>query len=253
MKTSIVKTIVALSLISLLSGCNEKDNVAKIDYTIVGDTFTTDTFTYTGGIANNMPNGVGTMSFSWGDVYEGEVVQGVPCGEGHMVYSDGSTYTGEWKSAMRHGKGRYTDANGNWYDGDWKNGFREGYGVMMIDGVKQAGTFENDQPKKVALLDLTNCITGDCRSGYGVEKFADGVYSGNYENGEFHGHGKYSYKNGDVFIGQFIRGQRHGKGTLNRYSEHYTIDGYFENGVWKEGLKTYSDGRPDMILMRHIM
>lgn len=251
MKSTIINSIVALSLVSFLSACNEVA-VAKKDYTINGNIYTTSTFTYTGDIVNEQPNGYGMMTFTWGDSYDGEVVKGELEGFGRMLYADGSMYTGDFHSSLRSGHGRIVMSDGSSYDGSWKNGSREGYGILVsADGVRQIGYFENDQPKKVVLLDVSNCVSGDCWNGTGVEKTAVGTYTGHFKNGEYSGKGTMCYSNGDTYDGMWVAGLHSGAGIFNSTTEQYTINGYFVRGSWVEGLKTYAYDRPDFHLMRN--
>lgn len=58
-----------------------------------------------------------------------------------------------------------------------------------------------------------------------------GVYEGEIdENGLCSGYGKFTYKNGDVYEGEWLMGVREGKGKMT-YS-----DGYYE-GDWKKGVR----------------
>jgi hypothetical protein len=264
----------ALIVISTVACGQDKPSVIK-EYTLVGDVYTTSTFTYKGDIKNEAPNGVGTMSFAWGDKYEGEVINANPNGQGVMTYVDGSVYRGHFKDGRPDGQGRMDTPDGGWYEGSWKDGSRNGQGILMFDGIQQTGIFENDQPKKVAILNLSNCLKGDCRSGYGVERTGEGTYSGEFVDGEFHGQGTYKYNNGDgytgdfvegkfhgqgtykynggdVYKGGFIKGQKYGYGVITSPSGKYTITGFFEQDKWAEGIKQYKDDRPDFILLRGI-
>jgi len=45
------------------------------------------------------------------------------------------------------------------------------------------------------------------------EEKSEDSYSGQFQNGKYHGQGTYIFKNGDKYVGQFEFGKRHGKGT----------------------------------------
>ena len=63
----------------------------------------------------------------------------------------------------------------------------------------------------------------DSPNGHGSFKFLSGAdYEGDFENGAFHGWGVYTYADQSVFTGQFVRGQREGRG----YMEMPTGDKY---------------------------
>lgn len=47
-----------------------------------------------------------------------------------------------------------------------------------------------------------------------MSKWADSKYEGEYQDGWFHGKGKYYFANGVVYEGEFFKGEFHGEGTL---------------------------------------
>ena len=247
-----IKSVVVMALIALsLVACKQEAMVAAPEpAVVVGNTYTTDVFRYEGDIRDGKPNGVGTISFTWGDAYAGEVINANPNGNGVMKYVDGSVYSGHFKDGRPDGQGKMTTPDGGWYEGSWKDGNRSGQGTLMVDGIQQAGLFENNQPKKVTVLNLSNCLQGDCRSGYGIERTGEGTYSGNFVAGEFHGLGTYKYNNGDVYKGSFLRGIKYGAGTLTSPSTHSVTIGIWEKGKWVEGNRMYDDGTPEFILLR---
>jgi hypothetical protein len=56
------------------------------------------------------------------------------------------------------------------------------------------------------------------RSGLGTEGYLEGdkycYYDGEWEEGMYHGKGKKTYANGDVYTGPFFEDQMHGKGIF---------------------------------------
>jgi len=251
---SIKSIVVAVVIVLSLVACKQEPMVEVTSApVVVGNTYTTDVLRYEGEMRDNVPNGKGVLTFSWGDNYAGDVVNVVPNGEGVMRYVDGSIYRGQWKDGLRHGQGRMETPDGNWYEGSWVAGSRQGQGTINLDGVKQTGLFENDQPKKVVVLDTNVCVEGNCRSGYGVKNTPDGVYYGEFEDGEFYGQGTFKYNNGDVFKGSFIKGTMFGAGTLTSTNNHSVTMGIWEKGKWVEGNRRYDDGTPEYILLRHIL
>lgn len=95
----------------------------------------------------------------------------------------------------------------------------------------------------VGLYAQGRCQKGNCQTGAGVLRFADGsLYSGNFSEGRFEGLGTLTYPDGSVYTGNFRRQLQNGKGTLvdangNRYV-----------GLWRSGKRhgqgqlTYLDG-----------
>lgn len=112
------------------------------------------------------------------------------------------------------------------------------------------------------------CLTGDCRYGYGKKRYKSGaVYSGQFNNGQIHGDGKVVYsdgssyhgqwsqnlregkgkmkfKNGDLYKGQFKRNKLHGKGLME-FSNGDRYEGPFKND-FKEGIGTYAYHNGDL-------
>ena len=58
----------------------------------------------------------------------------------------------------------------------------------------------------------------------------EGKYTGLFLNGYYHGYGKMTYHNGDVYEGEWKKGLRHGIGIF------YEKNGPVKNGVWKEDI-----------------
>ena len=52
------------------------------------------------------------------------------------------------------------------------------------------------------------------RHGYGIGYYANGTYEGMWENDKKHGKGKYTFKNGDIYIGEFKYNEISGKGIF---------------------------------------
>ena len=70
------------------------------------------------------------------------------------------------------------------------------------------------------------------RHGKGILYYNDGEikYDGDFFNDKYEGNGKYIYKNGDYYIGQFKNDLKHGNGI------EYRRDGKVKyTGFWTEG------------------
>jgi hypothetical protein len=176
----------------------------------------------------------GDCKNGWGKVKVGNILTEATFknsaidGVAYITYPNGSYYHGEYKNNRRDGTGYYKWSSGNAYVGQWKDGKQEGYGYTLNSNnqVVSAGIFKDG--KLVTKLDtdylagkrMQKCI-GDCSNGFG----------------------KFTYNNGDAYLGFFKNGRRSKIGTYtwnnnSSYTGTYTSDGK-RNGY---GLYTYVDG-----------
>eukprot|EP01034_Spumella_vulgaris_P036897 gene36897-45518_t len=98
-----------------------------------------------------------------------------------LVSTHAARYSGERNSwRQRHGQGRQTYLDGTcvYYEGQWKSNKRHGHGEMEI---RKSATSPG------------------------------GVYVGSFQSDRAHGHGVHTYDNGDVYIGMWREGLRHGQ------------------------------------------
>ena len=52
------------------------------------------------------------------------------------------------------------------------------------------------------------------------------TYEGQYQEGEWHGHGKWTHPEGATYEGQYQEGKRHGHGKLT------AVNGHITEGIW---------------------
>jgi len=121
--------------------------------------------------------------------YEGEWKDGVKSGNGIMIYPDGSKYTGEWANGRRHGQGVYRYCNGDIFSGTWADGGKNGNGVYVYaNDVQLVGSWSSDT----------------FSSGKWI--FKDGtVYEGEFDNSAPTGDGLFAFASGNAQMGDFIR------------------------------------------------
>ncbi len=82
----------------------------------------------------------------------------------------------------------------------------------------------------------------DVIDGYGEQETAQGRYEGYFQNGLYHGQGRYEATDGWSYDGQWEAGYYHGQGLLT-YADGSTYDGQWEKGLqhgW--GRMDYADG-----------
>ena len=61
---------------------------------------------------------------------------------------------------------------------------------------------------------FSQCISGDCKNGFGKYNYGFAVYEGNFSNEMPNGRGIMDYGNGEKFVGNFKNGQEDGEGLL---------------------------------------
>ena len=101
----------------------------------------------------------------------------------------------------------------------------------------------------VPIIGFSQCISGDCKNGYGVYIIQDSyMYTGEFKDGRRHGLGHYSSFEGDgwSYKGEFKDGRRHGKGTLTWFGgDTYTGD-WKDSARYGMGVFKKTDGTGDL-------
>ncbi|MFK7795825.1 MAG: caspase family protein [Aureispira sp.] len=87
------------------------------------------------------------------------------------------------------------------------------------------------------------CTIGDCENGKGRFLYRNGdKYIGEFKNSVPHGRGAYYGKNGSVYKGPFVNGKRQGYGTFIWSTGEKYIGEYKNNIRNGEGIYTFKDG-----------
>ena len=91
-------------------------------------------------------HGVGTITYTNGDIYTGDIGNGVPDGQGTYTYPNGNKYVGGFKGGRYHGQGTETFTDGRkyvGYVGEFEDGYRHGQGTLTFaDGRVKEGIWE---------------------------------------------------------------------------------------------------------------
>jgi len=121
-------------------------------------------------------------------------------------------YEGGLLNQLRHGHGKCQYRNAGFgYEGDWTHGRTNGQGKLQLPDGMYEGEFRNGE------------ITGS-----GVRCWNDGSqYTGEFLDGEMHGQGLHLRANGERYEGGFVRNQRSGHGVLVM-QDGTCYDGIFE-------------------------
>jgi len=112
-------------------------------------------------------------------------------------------------------------------------------------------TLVHAQDCNVLLPALQGSYKGGCKNflahGKGAAAGKD-TYTGNFKNGYPHGHGVYTWSNGDVYEGEWDEGQRKGEGTL-----HYRINGVDSilSGLWEDDRYMGAKPLPPRIIQKY--
>lgn len=108
------------------------------------------------------------------------------------------------------------------------------YSLVMLFGLHGMEA-RGQSACKVLMPEISGTYKGKCSNGLaegkGKAKGTD-TYVGMFKNGWPDGRGKYTYKNGNVFIGNWSKGLKEGEGVF-----YYSVNGKKEvlRGYWKKG------------------
>uniref|UniRef100_A0A7S3ACP1 MORN repeat-containing protein 5 n=1 Tax=Haptolina ericina TaxID=156174 RepID=A0A7S3ACP1_9EUKA len=236
---------------------------------------------YTGEVVAGARAGRGILRLlDSGDSYEGEWHLAEGLVEGLCRYADGGEYEGEFDDELRpHGLGCRTWADGRRYDGNFVHGAREGQGaersavgdeeydgewvaderngkgtLRLPDGGVHEGFFRAGRRHGLGLLRYSDGSSyegewlDDLQDGVGNFYFADksttgaDMYGGHWQQGQWHGHGVYSYSSGASFDGEHVHGMRHGPGKLTLRDGVALEASWVQGEPVGEGRIRYGDG-----------
>jgi hypothetical protein len=145
---------------------------------------------------------------------EGLFIHGFLFGRGMIIFSNGEILTGQFKKNIINGKGEHYRKDQSVYKGEFKNGKYEGMGnETFLDGSSFEGFYSSGQKK------------------YGKYEWKNGSkYQGEFADNTFNGRGIYTWKNGKKYCGNWRGGKMDGKGIFN-YPDGSFYEGEFVNGL----------------------
>ena len=119
--------------------------------------------------------------------------------------------------------------------------------LKYLNKINFGNALENYQNfiNKTKKLEIsTECISGNCKNGFGVkltkeEGSSDSKYEGEFKDGLFNGKGIFNFDG--EYKGDFKNGLFHGKGTYNFDGLKYKGD-FKDNLFHGKGVLTYADG-----------
>ena len=178
------------------------------------------------------PIGFGVLYTIKGAKYEGNFSKGKLIGLGRYINEDGVCYEGIFENNKLVGKAKIIECDEkgkkHTYFGDTINFQKNGKGEEICDEFRYIGEF-----------------SGNLRHGYGREEFLKQgeVYEGEFNKGEITGKGTYIWNNKNIYKGDFVKKIKHGKG-IYKWPDGFEYEGEYNNGI-REGFGTYKykDGR----------
>ena len=214
-------------------------------------------------LSGNCINGNGVYKYPSGAQYSGAFKDRLAHGLGILKYANGNTYKGEWRAHKRNGKGELTAKGSYRYTGDFKDNQFHGHGrLMFVDGRRLEGLFHGgmfvkegkavdpfvsmtetgsessgsgvsstDRPSvKMKINDYKDCNAQHCHDELGRFVYRDGsVYTGEFVHGDPEGKGEVFYANGDYYKGGWKNHAPHGEGFVNY------VSGRSYGAVWSNG------------------
>ena len=191
-----------------------------------------------------LKDGKGIMiEINYDHIFVGEFVDGEKNGKGkeYFDYYNGLLFEGEYKNGKKNGKGK--DVSLVPFDGYYKNGYKlkgkEYYknGKLFFEGDYKYGEKWNGKGYDEAgnIIFIINNGKGFIKEYYDYSYYFKGEglkYEGEYLNGEKHGKGKEYNEYGElIFEGEFLNGKK-----WNGKAKEFDFEGDYLNGKkmeWK--------------------
>ena len=185
---------------------------------------------YSGEWDKSLMHGRGVYTYRSGVVYRGEFARGKISGRGTAHYPDGAIYAGQWRGNRKHGEGQLVLPSGKIIRGRWSEGRQvetdfadpESVGIASATAgqpapkppapgrVESAVAASTDAATEV----LRDCNAVYCADGRGRYEYRDGtLYTGEFEEGRPTGYGVVAYANGDRYEGEWADNGPDGEGT----------------------------------------
>ena len=110
------------------------------------------------------------------------------------------------------------------------------------EAVVEVTAAEKNVHEESSNISAPNC-DGDCENGYGTYTYKDGnIYTGEFKNGEPNGQGTFTSVDGDISVGEFNDGELHGQGTIT-FANGEIHTGEFNNDQLNgQGTVTFTNG-----------
>jgi len=142
-------------------------------------------------------------------------------GQGKAFYENGDTYDGTYVEGLRRGKGTYTWKKfGDTFEGQYEENKKHGFGKLTyrsnVGEEEDDGGDEPKAPRDGTYLGYFHAGLRGCAEGQAPnEAPSDGTFT---------------YANGDIYVGQYRAGKKHGDGTYAYAKDGTKLIGQWENG-----------------------
>ncbi len=164
-------------------------------------------------------------------LYIGDQLQMVKQGFGLSLIAEGEnlghSYCGGFEAGLYHGEGCYRWPNKDFYQGGFKGGQKDRFGTWRQLDKIYAGFFVENKRHGYGMNVSNQNLQEDIYVGQFEEDVSSGVgiydtragnekecYAGQWKNGMFDGSGIYVYSDQSVYLGSYLRDQKHGPGFL---------------------------------------
>jgi hypothetical protein len=186
-----------------------------------------------GCVDGDCQNGWGKYEYDNG-YYDGFWKNGKKDGFGFYKWTGIGKYIGSWANDNMNGYGVYIADNNDNIIGEYKNGQLNGLGITVTGDKWDQGIFYNGNISThydfYSTGNDTGCTTGDCQDKYGKFEWSNGdTFVGFFKNGKLH-MGTYTFASGDKYSGMFnSQNQFHGMGR------YFFKDKAYYGGEWING------------------
>jgi hypothetical protein len=144
----------------------------------------------------------------------------------HGIYKD--KYVGEVLDSQRHGQGTYIWENGDKFIGEWQKGNIVKGTYNFANGDEFVGEFFDNE--KISYNWTKDREDVSIKTGKGSRTKDETQYSGDWENGAWHGQGTVTTEKGTIITGGFKEGNFHGDVFLRYDGEETSTKFKFING-----------------------
>jgi radial spoke head protein 1 len=157
-------------------------------------------------------------------------------GQAKAKFLNGDVYDGTFVEGMRRGKGAYVFKKfGDVYEGHYEENRKSGFGKMTYKNLKSEDDEEEAEDEEEGKLPRGGSYVGNYTGGLrgcGPDEDVAATASD----------GTFNYANGDIYVGHWKAGKKHGIGTYTYAKDGTTLSGQWENGKIVTGKWTLPSG-----------